>query len=335
MLRHPARRLPAMKRTLPALLTLVAAASTAASAQNADRLNPIIAVQEKGQPIFGISHPAIMRRGPRPGAPGAAASTAGSSAPTAAPTAPQPEIVLSGVAKETVGYTRADFLFTSASSDTFLKYLEEIRGAGGSMRTHAFSSKVGIWHADSEAVKRAIVRQLNAGLANISIEAVESPQEVRDVIKAMRFASAGGTRPDTGLTAAAAYWGMPVAQYKQKADLWPTNKRGELLLSVIIESVEGIAHANEIVATPGVGQVFVGFGTLGQVFKGDTTAREEAASKILAACKAAKVPCGFPTNNPAEMERRYKEGWRVFIMQRRDEAGMAAIETGRKLGGRA
>ena len=80
--------------------------------------------------------------------------------------------------------------------------------------------------------------------------------------------------------------------------------------------------------------MFVGFGTLGMVFKGDTAKREQAAATILAACKAANVPCGFPTNNPAEMERRYAEGWRVFIQQRRDENGMGAIETGRKLGGR-
>ena len=319
-----------MPRLLPAAVALVALSATSASAQTADRLNPIIAVQEKGQPIFGISHPAIVRRGPRPGGPNGAAPAA---VPAAAP-APQPEIVLGDVARETVGYRRADFLFTSASSDTFLRYLDELRAAGASVRTHPFSSKIGIWHADSEAVKRAIVRQLNAGLANLSLEAVESPQEVRDVIRAMRFAAAGGTRPDTGLAAAAAYWRLPVAQYKRRADVWPVNRRGELLLSVIIESVEGVARAKEIAAEPGVGQVFVGFGTLGQVFRGDTTAREDAAAKILAACKSANVPCGFPTNTPAEMERRYKEGWRVFIQQRRDEAAMGAIEKGRELGGR-
>jgi hypothetical protein len=56
--------------------------------------------------------------------------------------------------------------------------------------------------------------------------------------------------------------------------------------------------------------------------------------QILAACKAAKKPCGFPVNNPAEMEQRMKEGWSVFIMQRRDADGLAAIETGRRLSGR-
>ena len=318
---------------LTAGIALTAWLPDGASAQSPERLNPVIALQEKGLPVFGIAHPAIVRRNRGgAGAPGAAASaTPPASTP---PAAPLPEIVLSDVAKETVGYGRADFLFTSGTSETFLRYIEEIRKAGGSMRTHPFSAKIGIWHANPANVNNAIIRQLNAGHSNVSAEAVESAQEVRDVIKAMRFASQGGTRPDTGLQAAAAYWGLTVDQYKQKADVWPLNKRGELLLSVIIESKEGIARAREIAAEPGVGQIFVGYGTLGGVFRDDPAGREAAAAQILAACKEFKVPCGFPTNNPADMEQRMKEGWSVFIMQRRDEAGFGAVETGRKLSGR-
>ena len=133
---------------------------------------------------------------------------------------------------------------------------------------------------------------------------------------------------------ASAYWGLTVDQYKQKADIWPLNKRGELFITVIIESKEGIARAKEIAAEPGVGQIFAGYGTLGGVFRGDPEGREAAAAQILAACKEVKKPCGFPTNNVAEMEQRMKEGWTVHIMQRRDTAAFAAIETGRKLSGR-
>ena len=61
--------------------------------------------------------------------------------------------------------------------------------------------------------------------------------------------------------------------------MWPLNTRGELLLSVIIESVEGIEKAREIAAEPGVGQIFVGFGTLGGVFRGDPAGREAAAQQ--------------------------------------------------------
>ena len=317
LVRLAALRIARAAAGVTAVTAIAATAANAQAARAAQRLNPVIALQEKGLPVFGIAHPLIMRR-VRPGA----------------PPDTLPPIVLSDVAKETVGYKRADFLFTSGTSDTFLHYIEEITKAGGSARTHPFSAKIGIWHVDSSRSRNAIIRQLNAGHVNASAEQVESAQEVRDVIKAMRFASAGGTRPDTGLAAAAAYWGMTVDQYKQSADVWPLNKRGELMLSVIIESKEGIAHAREIAAEPGVGQVFVGYGTLGQVFRDDPAGREAAAATILAACKEAKVPCGFPTNNPADMEQRMKEGWTVFIMQRRDEAGFGAVETGRKLSGR-
>ena len=318
-------------RLLSGISLLVVTALTASApvgAQATDRMNPIIALQEKGLPVFGIAHPAIAPRGPGRGR-GAAAD------PAAPPPPPPPAIVLSDVAKETVAYKRADYLFTSGTSETFLRYIEEIKKAGGSMRTHPFAAKIGIWHSNPANVNAAIIRQLNAGHSSVSMEAVESAQEVRDVIKAMRFVSAGGTRPETDLDNAAAYWGLTVDQYKKKADVWPINKNGELIISVIIESREGIAKVREIAAEPGVGQIFVGYGTLGSsVFRGDPEGREAAAAQILAACKEFKIPCGFPTNNPAEMEQRTKEGWSVFIMQRRDDAGFAAVETGRQLAGR-
>ena len=307
------------------------AAPNPAKAQGGDRMNPIIAAQEKGLPIFGISHPAIVRRAFRGGPPGAPGATP----PAAAtPAAPQPEINLADAATETVAFRRADYLFTQGTSETFLRYLDEIRKAGGSMRTHPFTAKIGIWHADPVKVNHAIISQLNAGHVSVSMEAVESAQEVRDVIKAMRFASKGGTRPDTGLAAAAAYWGLSVAQYKEKADVWPLNKNGELFISVIIESKEGLAKVREIAAEPGVAQIFAGYGTLGGVFRGDPAGREAAAATILAACKEFKIPCGFPTNTPAEMEQRMNEGWTVHIMQRRDSLAFGAIETGRAKFGR-
>lgn len=313
----------------------VAAAPLAIGAQSSDRMNPIIALQEKGLPIFGISHPAIVRRVARGGGPPGAPGMPPAAAPApATPAAPLPEIVLGDVAKETVGYRRADYLFTAGTSETFMRYLDEITKAGGSMRTHPFTAKIGIWHANPTAVNDAIIRQLNAGHVSVSMEAVESAQEVRDVVKAMRFASAGGTRPDTGIAVAAKYWGLSADQYKQKADVWPLNKRGELFISVIIESKEGLAKVREIAAEPAVAQIFAGYGTLGGVFRGDPAGREAAAAQILAACKEFKKPCGFPTNTPAEMEQRMGEGWTVHIMQRRDSLGFGAVETGRAKFGR-
>ena len=117
---------------LAGVVTAGFALPTAASAQaKTDRLNPIIAAQEKGLPVFGISHPAIVRRPMRPGG-----GPGGAAAAPATPAAPMPEIVLSDVAKETVDYKRADYLFTSGTSDTFLRYMEEIT-QGGRLGAHA------------------------------------------------------------------------------------------------------------------------------------------------------------------------------------------------------
>lgn len=298
------------------VLAAVALSTDRVTAQKIDRMNPIIAAQEKQEPVFGIAHPPI--------APGRGRGAA-------VDPATAPPIDLAAAARDTIAYKRAHYLFTSGTSEAFLNYIEQIRKAGGSMRTHPFSAKIGIWNRNPENVKAALERQLNAGHVAVSMEAVESAEEVRDVIKAMRLTSAGGTRPETGLEKAAAYWGLSVDDYKTKADIWPLNKNGELLVTVIIESRAGIDKAREIAAEPGVAQVFVGYGTLGGVFKGDPEGRENAARTILAACKESGKPCGFPVNNPTEMEQRLKEGWSVFIMQRRDENAFAAVETGRTL----
>jgi 4-hydroxy-2-oxoheptanedioate aldolase len=159
----------------------------------------------------------------------------------------------------------------------------------------------------------------------------------------MRFVSKGGTRPESGFERAAAYWAMTPAQYLEKADVWPLNPQGELLLGVIIESRPGIANARAIAAMPGVGVVIAGAGTLGGVFSStdssgrrvrDKAAFDAGVAAILAACKEFRKSCGYPANNPAEVEKLMKDGWDFLIMQRRDQNAFDAVITGRKLSGR-
>ena len=287
--------------------------------QKIDRMNPIIAAQEKGSlAVLGIAHPAITRGGRgRAGAP---------VDPAVPPPPPPPPIVLADVAKETVDYKRADYLYTSGTSDTFLSYMEEIKKAGGSMRTHPFTAKIGIWNRNAENVNAAIIRQLNAGHVGVSMEAVESAQEVRDVIKAMRLTSAGGTRPETGLEKAAAYWGLSVDDYKKKADIWPLNKNGELLISVIIESVTGIEKAREIAAEPGVAQIFAGYGTLNSVFKGDQAGARSRRGEDPGGVQGVQSSLRLPHQQPGR-DRTADEGRLVGVHH-------AAPRRGRVCGGR-
>jgi 4-hydroxy-2-oxoheptanedioate aldolase len=321
---------------MPGLLALVlTVAPSALAAQGPGRLNPMIALHEQGLPVFGMTHPAITAGRGRRGAPEGQADAT-----------PAPEPSLTTAASETLAWRMSDFeydSFSPANAERFLGYLAALIAAGGSGREHAFISKIPIVREDPTAAAERIRQQLDAGHAGVMMQEVESAEEVRQAIAAMRFRSRGGTRPEEGIGLAAAWWGVSREEYLAKADVWPLNPEGELVLWVIIESRKGVENVREIAAVPGVGVVTVGAGTLGGVFSSTNAAGERvrdqagfdaAVAKVLAACKELDVPCSYPANNPADIDRLMDMGFEVFTMQRRNEDGFAAIEHGRKRAGR-
>ena len=75
------------------------------------------------------------------------------------------------------------------------------------MATHAFISKVPIIHTNPDAATARIIEQLNMGHAGIILQEVESADEVRTALAAMRFRvqrrhapgrAASGSRRRTG-----------------------------------------------------------------------------------------------------------------------------------------
>jgi 2-keto-3-deoxy-L-rhamnonate aldolase RhmA len=327
-----------MKRTPLALLSLALLAAPAGiQAQAQGRLNPMIALYEQGLPVFGVAHVPFVAGGRGRGA---AAGADGQTAPAPA----QPD--LAAAARELMAYKGADYEYNTWSSPNAARYADYMRAiiaAGGTARNHPFVAKIPIVKDDPEGARLRIYEQLNAGQMGLSMQRVESPEEVRQVVSAMRFKSKGGTRPDEGIELAAAYWGLTPAQYREKADVWPINPNGELVIRVIIESKEGLQNLRAIAAEPGVGGLTVGIGTLGGVFTTtnaagervrDQAAVDKAVLDILAACKEFKLPCGHPANNPAEMERLFGMGFNYFAMQSRNQAAFDAVVTGRKLSGR-
>ena len=317
-------------------LALVASASSG-QAQGHDRMNRMIPLLEQGLPILGIAHPPYTApRGGRGRGPEAGSQSG--------PSAPEP--VIADVAAETVRYQLGDYVLNSyspASADRYREYMKAIVAAGGSARTHPFVAKVPIIHDDPPTSLQRLIDQLNDGQVVVVMQEVETVEEVNQAIAAMRFTSQGGTRPEQGFERAAAYWGMTEAEYLERADVWPLDPQGELLLNVIIESREGVENARAIAAVPGVSVVTVGAGTLGGVFSSTNAAGERvrdqagfdaAVAKVLAACKESRKSCGYPANDPAEVEALMEDGWDFLIMQRRDQAAFDAVETGRRLSGR-
>jgi 4-hydroxy-2-oxoheptanedioate aldolase len=311
----------------------------------ADRMNRMIPLIQQKLPVLGVNNPAYApggRGGGRGRGPEGQFDTAAATTPPPAPAADRN--VRRRPRNCRLHPRRLCAQQLLAGHGRAISRIYEGDRCGGRVGTDApLVAKIPIMHGNVASTTQRLIDQLNEGQVAVEMQEVETVEEVNQAISAMRFVSKGGTRPESGFERAAAYWGMTPSQYLQKADVWPLNPNGELLISVIIESKPGIANARAIAAMPGVAVVTAGAGTLGGVFSStDSTGRrvrdqagfDAGVAAILAACKEFKKSCGYPANNPAEVEKLMKDGWDFLIMQRRDQAAFDAVLTGRRLSGR-
>jgi 4-hydroxy-2-oxoheptanedioate aldolase len=127
-----------------------------------------------------------------------------------------------------------------------------------------------------------------------------------------------GTRGRGSEGSAAPIWGIFAEEYLRRADPWPLNPEGELLLGVKIESPEGVANVEQILAVPGLGFAEIGPGDLG-LSLGYTTLRnnpyppemQAARDRIFAACRANGVAF-LEACTPENIAARLAEGVRVI-----------------------
>lgn len=300
------------------------------------RLNPVIDLVAKKQPVFGLYGPANRRS--RPGAPALPADSIKSPAQLAA---------------DALAYKKADYIFDGSMEGDFEAALPVFAAfskgmvdqgslqKGNSPRfTHPIFVKTHDISPDPALAAKRIGQQLNLGVTGIVFVDVDSPEELEQGLAALRFKSNGGTRPDD-VGDAPAMWGMTPAEYRQKADLWPLNPKGELYNFTIVESKAGLAKIREIAAVKGVGVLFPGAGTLRGIFSTtdaagkrtfDEAGWEAAIQSVLAACKEFNVPCGYPAG-AADIELRMKQGFSVFVIGW-GEPGFKAVEIGRGVSGR-
>jgi 4-hydroxy-2-oxoheptanedioate aldolase len=206
--------------------------------------------------------------------------------------------------------------------------------------THPLIIKMHEIAPDPAKAAEHIAQQLDLGVSGIVFVGVESADEVKAGLAAMRFKSNGGTRPDA-VGGAPAYWGMSEREYRERADLWPLNPKGELVNFTIVESKEGLARVREIAAVKGIGVLFPGAGTLRGLFTTtdasgqrvlDEAAWEAAIQRVLTACKEFNVPCGYPAT-ANDIEKRIQQGFSVFVINW-GEQGFKAVDLGRKAAGR-
>ena len=137
-----------------------------------------------------------------------------------------------------------------------------------------------------------------------------------------------GTRGRGSEATAAAIWGISAEEYIARCEPWPLNPEGELLLGVKLESPEGIANCEAILATPGLGFAEMGPGDLGlslgyvAVPRQPYPAEMDAARRrVLAACRKNRVAF-LETCSPEDVAARLDEGVRVVAGHREDTAGI-------------
>lgn len=136
---------------------------------------------------------------------------------------------------------------------------------------------------------------------------------------------------------AAPVWGLSGEAYTDRCDPWPLNPEGELLLGVKIESPEGVAHCEEILAVPGLGFAEMGPGDLSLSLGLHRMSRNpyppvmaEARERILAACR--KYGIAFLEGaTPENIAHKIDEGVRVIAGHREDTAKAGRAHSGRTM----
>lgn len=211
--------------------------------------------------------------------------------------------------------------------DHLQKTLEDLgkkRDANGVLETAPI---VRLPQDGDEDFRWSVKQVLDSGSFGVIFSHIESKAEATKAIRAVRYPPQKGAKhPEPigqrgwGPGRVMKYWGIPQSEYLQRADVWPLNPDGELFIMLMIESVEGANHIDEILDVPGIGAIFLGPSDLGVSLGVGPAAPlpppedEAVIQKVLKACKSKNVICGYPVlGGESELKKRLDEGFRVIL----------------------
>src|SRR5437868_7966057 len=225
-------------------------------------------------------------------------------------------------------------------------YMRGLASAGPTKsghRTPAVIVNVPVNGTDEAAVRAnawMFSQVLATGVHGILLTHADTPGAVRACVEAVRLpihkqgidkGINEGRRGVHGAPTAAQIWGISQQEYLDKADAWPLNPNGELLLGLKLEDKYALANADENVKVPGIafaewgpGDMALSLGVRCSGNVAETDPRMLAArAKVFAACKANHI---FFLNsmNPKNIIEQLKEGVMV------GPANQEATEIGRK-----
>jgi 4-hydroxy-2-oxoheptanedioate aldolase len=137
---------------------------------------------------------------------------------------------------------------------------------------------------------------LATGVHGILLCHADAPGAVRAFVEAVRFPANGGRRGVHGNPTAARIWGVTGDEYAEKADVWPLNPKGELLLGLKLEDKYALENAEANAKIPGVafaewgpGDMAFSLGVKSGANSVNDPLMKAARSRVLAATKANKI----------------------------------------------
>ena len=185
---------------------------------------------------------------------------------------------------------------------------------------------------------------LDMGVYGVVWPHVSTVAEARNAVSACRYPrppgsaryEPAGMRGDSPMRAAW-YWGLTADEYYARADVWPLDPKGEILVAIMCEEVAGVKNLPQILEqVPGIGAVIIGRGDLSQDMglprQSEHPAVMEKVAEALAACQKYNVPCGLAGVEVDNIERFLKQGFRWFMAA--PKPSYAVAEKGRLLAGR-
>ena len=148
--------------------------------------------------------------------------------------------------------------------------------------------------------KHRVKQYLDAGLMGLILPQSETPEQVYEFIRMMRYPPQGshyseepvGSRGMSPSSAAIRYWGVDIDTYMRKADVWPLNPEGELLAIVLVETKSQVEHIEELLEVPGLGAILVGLSDMSMSYGVGTPAPNWEAPELKAAIASVARACG-------------------------------------------
>jgi 4-hydroxy-2-oxoheptanedioate aldolase len=202
---------------------------------------------------------------------------------------------------------------------------------------------------DNETLKGGswmIQQALAQGVHGLHLNRARDPEAVRLYVQAARYPFhkakvdwlGEGVRGWGSQRFAAWVWGIDEKEYLKKADVWPLNPDGEIMLGIKIEDKQALTRAEESIAVPGIafaehGPRDMGFsyGYLeGRADPPVPAEVQQAGDRVLAACKANGV---FFLDNvlPDNVEGQIDRGVMIGAGRREDSAEKGRRYTKRQM----